>query len=342
MTVTIRDVAKRLNLSITTVSRALDGYDDVAEGTRVLVVKTAQEMGYEPNRAARQLRRKRSDTIGYILPAHRPQFSDPFFSEFIAGLGDEAARNNFDLLVSISPPDHPDEHRLYQRWLHGHKVDGFVLNRMRLYDWRVRFLAENHFPFVTLERSLEPVDQTCVIVDGTKGFRVLVEHLIHLGHRRIAYIGGSPYLKIQADRIAGYQVALYENNLEVIPGLIVESDLTQEGGYQAALTLLRRANPPTAIACINDLTAIGALHAAHELGYRPGEDLAIAGFDGIAESAYSEPPLTTVNQPIYEIACKLVRLLVDRIMGSSTAVSEIWIEPELIIRASTVGNNHMV
>lgn len=341
MPVTIRDVARRLNLSITTVSRALDGYDDVAEGTRVLVAKTAQEMGYEPNRAARQLRRKRSDTIGYILPAHRPQFSDPFFSEFIAGLGDEAARNNFDLLVSTSPPDYPDEHRLYQRWLHGRKVDGFVLNRVRLYDWRVRFLAENQFPFVTFERSLEPVDQTCVIVDRTKGFRMLVEHLVHLGHRRIAYIGGSPYLKIQADRIAGYQIALCENNLEVIPDLIVESDLTQEGGYQAALALLRKTDPPTAIACINDLTAIGALHAAHELGYRPGEDLAIAGFDGIAESIYSEPPLTTVNQPVYEIACMLVRLLVDRIMGSSDSASEIQIEPELIVRASTVGNRHM-
>jgi LacI family transcriptional regulator len=338
MPVTIRDVAKRLNLSITTVSRALDGYDDVAEGTRSLVERTAREMGYEPNRAARQLRRKRSDTIGYILPAHRPQFSDPFFSEFIAGLGDEVARHNFDLLVSASPPEQPEEQALYQRWAFGRKVDGFVLNRLRLYDWRVRFLAENKVPFVSLECSLDPFDQTCVKVDGEKGFRLLVDHLIELGHRRIAFIGGSPNLKLQVDRSKGFQIAMQENDLPLDADLLKEGDLTQESGYKAALALLKMPAPPTAIACVNDQTAIGALHAAHELGYRPGEQLAIAGFDGIIESAYSEPPLTTVNQPIYEIACKLVCLLIDMILGNPVDVSEVQVMPELIVRASTVGD----
>lgn len=337
MAVTIRDVAKQLNLSITTVSRALDGYDDVAEETRALVVRTAQEMGYEPNRAARQLRRKRADTIGYILPASRPRFADPFYSEFIAGLGDEAARHDFDLLVAAAPPDQPAERQLYQRWANGRKVDGFVLNRMRLYDWRVQFLGECQVLFVSLERSLDPFEQTCVIVDGQKGFMLLVQHLIGLGHRRIAYIGGSPDLKLQMDRSAGYRMAMSEGNLVLDEALMIESDLSRDGGYQAALALLRGSQPPTAIACVNDLTAIGALHAAHELGFRPGEQLAIAGFDGIGESAHSEPPLTTVNQPVYEIARMLAQLLIEWVEGNPPTMREIHIEPELLVRASTAG-----
>src|SRR3990170_272614 len=115
MAITIRDVARRLNLSTTTVSRALDGYDDVAEETRQLIIKTAQEMGYAPNQAARQLRRRRSDSIGYILPAETPRFSDPFFAEFTAGLGDEASAHGFDLLVSTAPPGSQVERQTYER-----------------------------------------------------------------------------------------------------------------------------------------------------------------------------------------------------------------------------------
>ena len=122
---TIRDVAKKLNLSITTVSRALDGYDDVAEPTRDMVVKTARQMGYSPNRAARQLRRQKAETIGFILPAGAQRFAEAFFTEFIAGLGHKSARHNFDLLVSAAD-DEKTEHNLYERWANGGKVDGFV------------------------------------------------------------------------------------------------------------------------------------------------------------------------------------------------------------------------
>ncbi len=131
MPVTIRDIAKRLNLSITTVSRALDGYDDVAESTRQRVIRTAREMGYAPSHTARQLRRSRADCIGYIFPTSGPHFTDPFFSEFIAGLGDEATSHNLDLLISTAPPDEPVEQQMYERWVHSRRVDGIVLSRMR-------------------------------------------------------------------------------------------------------------------------------------------------------------------------------------------------------------------
>jgi DNA-binding LacI/PurR family transcriptional regulator len=274
----------------------------VAEETRQLIVKTAHEMGYVPNQAARQLRRKRSDTIGYILPTDRPRFSDPFFAEFIAGLGDEAAMHGLDLLVSTAPPGSQAEQQAYERWTHGRKVDGVVLNRLHLRDWRVQYLAQAQFPFVTLERSLDPYDYPSVEVDGRRWFKALIEHLVSLGHQRIAYIGASPDLKIQADRLDGYRDGLQSHGLAFDAELAVEGDLTSEGGYRAGERLFALPNPPTAIACVDDMTAIGVLHAAREQGRTVGKELAVAGFDGIEGFEHTQPPLTTVNQPVYQIA----------------------------------------
>ncbi len=335
--VTIRDVAKRLNLSITTVSRALDGYDDVAEDTRQRVIKAAQEMGYTPNQAARQLRRQRTDTIGYILPAEKPRFADPFFAEFIAGLGDEAAAYNFDLLVTSAPPDTESEHQAYQRWVHGHKVDGLVINRLRLYDWRVQYLSQIGFHFVTQERSLDPLDYVSVEVDGQRWFKILVDHLVSLGHKRIAYIGAAPDLKIQSDRFLGYHDGLQSAGLTFDAGLVVEGDLTAEGGYRAATRLLSLPEPPTAIACVDDMTAIGVLHAARAFGRRVGADLAVSGFDGIEGFEHTQPPLTTVNQPVYQIARQMVQMLVKLIAGDPLCEKHAQVEPVLEIRASTAG-----
>lgn len=342
--VTIRDVARRLNLSITTVSRALDGYGDVAAETRRLVIQTAQEMGYVPNQAARQLRRRRADTIGFILPSATARFNDPFFAEFISGLGDETAAHQVDLLVSTAPPNSPDEAQAYERWVHGRKVAGIVLNRLRLQDWRVRFLAQASFPFVTLGRSLDAGDYPSVEVDGRRWFKRLVDHLIELGHRRIAYIGGWPDLVIQAERVAGYQDSLQTAGLPFDALLISTGDMTAEGGYQAAVGLLNLEQPPTAIACIDDMTAIGVLHAAGQLGRSVGGqpaagELSVVGFDGIIGSEHTLPPLTTVYQPVYQIARRMVALLMDSIAGGATGDRRVRIEPTLEIRESTGGNS---
>jgi LacI family transcriptional regulator len=337
--ITIHDVAKRLNLSITTVSRALDGYDDVAEETRQRVIKAAQEMGYTPNQAARQLRRQRTDTIGYILPAEKPRFADPFFAEFLAGLGDEAAAYNFDLLVTSAPPDTESEHQAYQRWVHGHKVDGLVINRLRLHDWRVQYLSQSGFHFVTQERSLDPLDYVSVEVDGHRWFKILVDHLVSLGHKQIAYIGAAPDLKIQSDRFLGYQDGLQSAGLPFEAGLVIEGDLTAEGGYRAAARLLNLPEPPTAIACVDDMTAIGVLHAARACGRRVGADLAVSGFDGIEGFEHTQPPLTTVNQPVYQIARRMLQMLVNLITGEPLHERHAQVEPVLEIRASTVGES---
>lgn len=337
MTVTIRDVAKRLGLSITTVSRALDGYADVAEDTRQLIYRTAHEMGYAPNQAARQLRRQRADSIGYILPAEKPRFSDPFFAEFIAGLGDEACSRGVDLLVSSAQPGSENERLLYERWLNSHKVDGFVLNRLHTIDWRAAYLQQADFPFVTFERPPGCDECPSVEVNNRLWARKLIDHLVSLGHRRIAFIGASPDLVIQAERFAGYQDGLAAHDLRLEPQLVYHADLTSEGGFLAGQALLQQADPPTAIACISDTTAFGVLHAAREAGKVAGRDLAVTGFDGVEGFEHTQPPLTTVNQPIYQIARRLVDMLMKQLSGALLAEKHVKIDPTLEIRESTIG-----
>lgn len=336
MPTTIRDVAKRLNLSITTVSRALDGYDDVAEETRQRVIQTAREMGYVPTRAARQLRKKRTDMIGYIMPTSQPRFSDPFFSEFIAGLGDEALNQHFELLISVAPPDEEAEILTYQNWVYGKRVDGLILSRMRQKDWRVDFLESTGFPFTAFGRTNSHHRHPHIGVDGKNGIRQLVHHLVEQGHQRIAFICAPQTLTLQKDRFDGYLAGLRDANLPFDPSLLAEGDLTRKGGYLAALRLLSLPTPPTAIIGVNDLTAIGALRAVHEKGLQAGKQIAIAGFDGIEDTEHSHPPLTTVRQPVYEIARQLIRLLVKLINGEEVEEGQILIQPELIIRSSTL------
>jgi LacI family transcriptional regulator len=335
MAITIRDLAEKLDLSITTVSRALDGYSDVAEETRQRVIQAAHEMGYVPSYAARQLRRKRTDAIGYILPTSSPRFSDPFYVSFLTGLCDEVASQQLDLLVTSCPPDSEEEKEQYRRWVQSRRVDGMVLNRVRLHDWRIEFLAQNAIPFVSLGRSDFAGNLHLIDVDDQAGMKELVTHLAAKGHRRLGFIGASPNLVIHANRFQGYLAGLEAASIDYDPNLYIEGDLTEAGGYQAALTLLNRQPRPTAILGINDLTALGVFRAAKDRGIYVGTELAIAGYDGIKETELTNPPLTTLYQPTYEIARQLAQMLVQLVEGAEIAERQISLKPQLYIRAST-------
>src|SRR4030042_3219070 len=338
MTITIRDIAKKLGLSIGAVSRALDGYPDISEETRQRVIETAREMGYVPNRAARQLRRKKADAVGYILPANSPRFADPFFSEFIAGLGDETALHPFDLVISIAPPGEDPEKHIYQNWVQSRKVDGFILTHLHLHDWRVQYLIQQGVPFAALENTLDGFDFARVEVNRQGGMVELVNHLVEHGFRRVAYLGGAPELKIQADQYDGYRQGLERANIPYDPKLVMAGDLTSSGGYLATKRMLSIPDPPDAIVCINDETAFGVLHAATELGFQIGLDLAVAGFDGVLASRYTEPPLTTLDIRVYDIARQLVKMLVTEIEGQSLPERRVVLQRKLLIRESTDGN----
>ncbi len=338
MSITIRDIAKKLNLSVGAVSRAMDGYPDISEETRQRVIQAAREMGYVPNRAARQLRRKKADAIGYILPAETPRFADPFFSEFIAGLGDETAGHLFDLLISIAAPGEEPEKTLYQSWVQGRKVDGFILTHLHLHDWRVQYLISQSVPFTALENTLDGFDFPRVEVDRKRGVVSLISHLAERGFKRIACLGGSPGLKIQAEQLEGYREGLSITGIAYDPDLVIESDLTSNGGYQATKRLLSIPDPPDAIICINDETAFGVLHAAHEQGLQVGRDLGVAGFDGVQSSRHTGPPLTTLDIPVYDIARQLVKMLQAEMTSKPLPEHRVVLQPQLLIRESTGRN----
>jgi LacI family transcriptional regulator len=347
MAVTIRDISKRLNLSIGAVSRALNGYTDIAEDTRQRIFAAAREMGYTPNRAARQLRKQTASTttVGYIMPVDSPRFANSFFSEFIEGLGDETAASQSDLLIATAPSGQEAEKTAYRLWVENSKVDGLILDRLQIQDWRVQYLLENRVPFATLERSLpaendpdiaSPVaSYPSVEVDSISGLIQLVLHVGANGFRRLAYIGGPPALKIQVDRYAGFMSGLTQAGLLFEPRYVKEGDLTSAGGYAAAKRLLSIPDPPDAILCVNDETAFGVLRAIDEAGLTAGGDIAVAGFDGVRDARYSHPPLTTLDQPVYEIARQMVRLLIAQISNEPQPLTRVVLQPALLIRAST-------
>jgi LacI family transcriptional regulator len=338
MPVTIRDVAQKLGLSIATVSRALDGYPDIALETRQRVQQTAREMGYTPNRAARQLRRKKADAIGYILPSDTPRFADPYYAEFLVGLSDETTHHPFDLLISIASPGNEAEQRIYENWVQSRKVDGFVLNRLRRNDWRIQFLSKQGIPFTAFEHANEALDYPHIMVDNTGGMVELVQHLASAGYRRLAYIGGPEDLILHLERLEGFRRGLETAGLSFDLSLCLAGDLTSDSGYQAVKRIHWLTNPPDAIVCVNDETALGVLHALHEMGLKAGQDVGVAGFDGVQASRHTDPPLTTLDIPVPEIARRLVRMLALEMTHQPQAERQIIIQPRLLVRESTRRN----
>ena len=329
MPVTIKDIAKRTGKSITTVSRALHGYHDVSPETREMIVRVAKEMGYTPNLLAQRLQKQRTDTLGFILPTFGPRFSDPFFSEFLAGIGNTAGEYGYDLLVSTQPPGEK-ELEIYRQKVMGRQVDGFIVVRTRCQDPRIQYLREAGAPFVAFGRTEGHLDYPFVDEDGAAGMRMLVDHLVGLGHRRIAYISPPLEYTFARDRLTGVQRALHDAGLALPDAYLVYGNLTQRSGMNQAARLLDLPEPPTAIIAGNDLMAFGAMSAAQQRGLRVGRDIAIAGFDDIPMAETAHPPLTTIHQPIYKIGRMLAEMLIKIIRNEPVPSRQIILQPQLM------------
>ena len=335
MPVTLKDIAEAVGISVTTVSRALGGYDDVSKSTRERVLAMAQSLGYIPNVSARRLQKQRTDTIGFIIPTYGPRFSDPFFSEFIAGVGNEAARHNFDLLVSTHPPDSDAERAAYQKAALGGWADGVIVVRTRQNDNRIRFLIEHEFPFVAFGRTNGSESFPFVDEDSLTGMRMLVHHFIDLGHRHIGFISPPLGLLFGQLRQQAYLETLLECGISFDSRWLVYGEMTQRSGATAAAKLLDQAPEITAIVCGNDLMAIGAMKSIREMGRRVGFDIAVGGFDNIPLAEFTNPPLTTVHQPIYEIGKKTCAMLVNLILNQPLLNPHTLLSPKLIVRESS-------
>lgn len=335
MATTLKDIAHEVGLSITTVSRALADYDDVAPETRRRIKEVAQKLGYHPNLTAQRLQKKRTDTLGFIMPTFGPRFSDPFFSEFLAGIGNKAAAHNYDLLVSTHAPDSESERKAYERAVRGGWVDGLIVVRTRENDDRISLLCHHGFPFVAFGRTNDDLDFPYVDEDNVAGMRLLTQHFIDLGHWRIGFISPAPGLMFGRHRLQGFKEAMAANNLDVPPEWIVNGDMTQNGGATAVEQLLAIKPRLTAIIAGNDLMAIGAMNRISQHGLQAGRDIAIGGFDDIPLAAFTNPPLTTLHQPIAEIAKQLCGMLIALVSGQPLAQRHSLLTPTLIVRESS-------
>jgi len=336
MAVTLKDIAERVGKSVTTVSRALNDYDDVSPETKADVRRVADELGYTPNIIAQRLQKQRTDTLGFIMPTYGPRFSDPFFSEFLAGIGNQASEHGFDLLVSTRPPGE-EEMRAYRKHTHSPQVDGFIVVRTRKQDDRIEFLCKKDIPFVAFGRTGDHCDYLFVDEDGEHGMRLIAHHLADLGHQRIAFITAPDHYMFIHHRKKGFREGLAERGVSLNESLIVTGDLTQRGGYTQAERLLDLPTLPSAIAACNDLMALGAISAAQKKGLKVGRDIAITGFDNIPPAQYCHPPLTTVHQPIYQIGVMVTDMLIERILEEPLEEKHVILKPELIARESSLG-----
>lgn len=334
MPVTLKDIAQRVGKSVPTVSRALAGFNDISPKTRELVQRTAMEMGYEPNITARNLQRQRTDTIAIILPsANTLRFSDPFFSEFLSGIVQYIAKYGYDL--NISTTDLEDERKTYLRHLRSRRFDGFVVVRTQRQDNRINLLRKHNVPFVAFGQIEADNDFHLVDEDGRYGVRQIIDHLVALGHTRLACIAEPTNLTKSHHRVQGFIDGLATHGLPFNSDLIIETNFRQRSGRQAANALLDRTNPPTALVACNDLLALGAMRAVQERGLTVGKDVSVTGFDDILLSEYANPALTTVHQPASEMGALVAEMLLNIIAGNPVQEKQIIIKPSIIIRESS-------
>lgn len=305
------DVAKRAGTSTAVVSYVVnDGPRRVSAMTRERVLRAIEELGYRPNGFARALRSTRSRLLGLVVPDN----SNPFFAELARVIEDEAFSRGYLLLLGNSTED-DDRQAAYVREFLELRVEGLLLissataPRAGIQSTTAQALRGARTRTVLLDRPVAGLDAACVTVDNTGGGYAATRHLLEHGHEVVACLAGPKGTYPAEARTRGWRRAMRDTGRATGSGFLVRSKFRREDGYRAMLTLLDRAVPPTAVFTESDEQAIGVLRAAAERGIRVPDDLAVASFDGIPESRYTQPPLTTVAQPFEELGRRAVQMV---------------------------------
>jgi len=326
----IRDVALRAGVSVTTVSHALNGTRFVSAGARAKVEEAAHALGYVPSEVARGLKHNTTRTLGMLVPSN----SNPYFAEIIRGVEHGCYAAGYSLLLCNSNDD-PERQADHLRVLAERRVDGLVLVASGDDAQIVEHCRGLRLPLVLLDREIDGIAADLIEVDHAAGGELATEHLLGLGHERVACIGGPPNLLPSREREAGWRRALEKASVHPLPGELARGDFGPQGGAAAMRELLRSGRPPSAVFVCNDMMAIGALHAAHAEGVRVPEELSVVGFDDIELAAYTWPPLTTVAQPKEAIGTGAASLLLERIRAGRTGLARKVLQPVLRVRGST-------
>ncbi len=328
--VSIKDVAKAARVSHPTVSRALRNSPLVKAETSERIRRLAETMGYRPNVVARGLVTCKTWTIAAVVTT----LADPFNGELLSGLEELATDRGYSVFVANCNAD-PDREIKAVRLFQERRVDGIVVMCSRVGVLYGPMLRELRIPIILVNSYYPNEFFNSIVINNPDASRQAVQHLIDLGHRRIAYIGDQYGLQSDTERFAGYREALELAGLPLSPELVVNGNGKADGGQQATERLLALPTPPTALFCYNDQTALGALSAIRHHGLRVPDDISVVGFDDLEVASYAHPPLTTVRQPRKLMGRMAMEMLLNLFSSRSTDQSHLKIPGELIVREST-------
>lgn len=334
--ITSEDVARRAGVSRTTVSLVLNNKykeNQISSKTVERVIRAAQELGYVPNAAAQALVSKRSGVIGLLLSRYHHQIaSDVYLNQVVDGLIEVAHENNMRVLLDIIEDN--EDPLSYQKIINARQVDGIIYSGPRQEDRALEHLGRTRFPTV-LMGALKETHFHSVDVDNVKAAKKATEHLISLGHRRIACItNATPNYTAAADRLLGYRLALQEHNIQEDDRLVRYGDFDPESGFRAMQGLLSVQPRPSAVFVASDVVAFGALSALQVQGIYVPQGMAVIGFDDVPLSAFFHPKLSSIHLPIHDLAREAGKLLIQLLNGQTPQNKHIILDTHLVIRNS--------
>jgi DNA-binding LacI/PurR family transcriptional regulator len=334
--VTMRQIAERAKVSIGTVSHVINETAAVRPKLRERVLEVIRSMGYQPSALAQGLRKNRTNMLGMVIP----DITNPFFPSVVRGVEDVAYKRSFRVILCNADND-PAKEASYVSELRSYRISGLLIipaGGADIVD-HLKAYASASVPVVCIDRVPDGWKGDAVLVANTEGAYQATRYLIQMGHKRLAVISGPLGLTNSAERLQGFTCALNEAGIAIEPEFVQESRFDTVSGYQAALRLLRMLPRPTAIFACNDLMAFGVLQAARELGLRCPEDISIAGFDSLEFTKFTDPSLTSVYQPGYQLGATAARLLLERVDGLRSAPKKVVLPTDLKKRNS-VGPPH--
>jgi DNA-binding LacI/PurR family transcriptional regulator len=327
---TMKDVARLASVSIQTVSAVINGKTEITESTRQRVLQAVEQLHYRPYAVGRSLRTRETRTIAFIVS----DIANPSIGLMASVAEDVAYRAGYNLALYSTRDDAEREARTLltavQRW-----HDGVLFLSVNDHMTSLRTLKQAGIPAVAIDRISEGYGGPSITLNNLQAGRLAAEHLVSLGHKQLAHIGGPVALRLARERLAGFREVLTQHGIPSEQIAVDVGNWTCESGYAAMQRLMARSPRPTALFAANDRMAIGAMQAAHQAGLHVPADLSVVGLDDIEVAAMHLPPLTTIRQPFARLITLGIELLLDLIAGRAAEHAEVILEPEFILRSST-------